>query len=209
MARDPYRYSAALFDYVSGPLNITLKPVRQKLAPPIQGMQVLDVGCGTGSDLELYHQGGCKVHGVDLSTSMLKVARRKFGESAELWLADAAHIPYQNESFDLVLCTHTLHEIPPEHRSSVVREMIRVVKNNGRLLITDFDSGPYSFPMGWINYTVIFILEIIAGREHFNNGQDFIKRGGLKGLIEPFQLKIEGSIVFSGGNVVFLLLSKD
>ena len=83
MELDPYRNFAGLYDYVTGPLNISLKRVRMKLAPPFQGMNVLDVGCGTGSDLELYHQEGCNVSGVDLSPSMLKEARRKFGESAD------------------------------------------------------------------------------------------------------------------------------
>ncbi len=206
MELDPYRKFAGLYDYVTGPLNISLKRVRMKLAPPFQGMNVLDVGCGTGSDLELYHREGCNVYGVDLSPSMLKVARRKFGESADLKLCDAAQLPFQNESFDLVLSTYTLHEMPHGHRSAVIREMIRVVKKDGRILLTDFSPRPYSFPIGWIHRTSILIFETIAGREHFNNGLDFLNRGGLLELIQPYQLDIESATMVGGGTTAFFLL---
>ena len=207
MELDPYRNFAELYDFVMGPLNISIKRVRIKLAPPIQGMKVLDVGCGTGSDLELYHQAGCNVYGIDLSPAMLKVARRKFGESADLKLCDAAQLPFQNESFDLVLSTFTLHEMHHEHRSAVVQEMIRVVKRNGRLLLTDFFKGPYSFPIGWISRTIILLGEIVAGREHFNNGRDFLNRGGILELIKPYQLRIVRTTIFSDGTSAFYLLS--
>lgn len=171
MDTDPYRNSAALYDFVVGPLNIFIKRVRMKLAPPMQGMKVLDVGCGTGSDLALYCQAGCNGYGVDLSPAMLKVARKKLGDSADLRLCDAAKMPFQDEFFDLILSTYTLHEMPYENRSAVIREMIRVVKRDGRLLLTDFLPGPFPFPVGWMNRLLILILELMAGREHLNNGR--------------------------------------
>jgi len=207
MRADPYRNCAPLYDFVIGPLNVVLKRVRMKLAPPIQGMKVLDVGCGTGADLELYSQAGCDVYGVDISPAMLKVARKKFGDSVDLRLCDAAQIPFQEKFFDLVLSTYTLHAIPYEKRSSVIREMIRVVKENGRLLLSDFRPGPYHFPEGWISRAIIIILELMAGHEHFNNGRDFLRRGGLQELIEPYHLIIEKINTVRGGNIAFFLLS--
>jgi SAM-dependent methyltransferase len=116
-------------------------------------------------------------------------------------------MPFQDESFDLVLSTYTLHEIPHEHRSSVVHEMIRVVKLDGLLLLTDFLPGPYRFPAGWMNRALILILEIGAGREHLNRGRDFLRRGGLERLIELFRLTTEGAIRTGAGNIGFFLLS--
>jgi len=206
MELDPYRNLADLYDPLMGPLNISIRRVRIKLAPPIRGMKVLDVGCGTGSDLELYHQAGCNVYGVDLSPAMLKLARRKFGESVDLRLCDAAKLTFQDETFDLVLSTFTLHEMHHEHRSAVVQEMIRVVKRSGQLLLTDFSPGPYSFPVGWINRAIILLGEIIAGREHLNNGRDFLTRGGLLELIKPYPLRIERTTILTGGHIAFFLL---
>lgn len=209
MASDPYRNSAALYDHIAGRLSSLLNRTRMRLVPPIKGMRVLDVGCGTGSDLELYHQAECSVHGIDLSPAMLKVARRKFGASADLHLCDAAEMPFQEESFDLVLTTYTLHEMHHEHRPAVVQEMIRVSKKDGRLLLIDFLPGPFSFPGGWFIRSFILILEIMAGREHFNNGRDFLRRGGMQTLIEPAQLIIENTINLGAGNIGFFLLSNN
>jgi ubiquinone/menaquinone biosynthesis C-methylase UbiE len=206
MPPDPYQYSAPLYDHVIGTLNITIKPVRMRLAPPNPGMKVLDVGCGTGSDLELYHRAGCKVYGIDLSPAMLAVARKKFGHSAHLFLTDGAQLPFDNRYFDLILSTYTLHEIPPQVRSSVLHEMIRVLKKNGRILLTDFSPGPYYFPLGWINWSIITILEVLAGQEHFLNGRDFLKGSGLTGLIKGLPVNKEHTITISGGAIDFLLV---
>jgi demethylmenaquinone methyltransferase/2-methoxy-6-polyprenyl-1,4-benzoquinol methylase len=172
-------------------------------------MKVLDVGCGTGSDLELYHQGGCEVYGVDLSPSMVKVAQKKFGGDADLRVCDASQMPYEDETFDLVLTTLTLHEMSPELCLDVLREMIRVVKQDGRLLLTDFAPKPFDFPIGWLYRFGNLIFEVIAGREHLLNGINFLNRGGLKGLIETFPLRIDRSKVIGAGTIDFLLLSKE
>lgn len=110
MRKDPYRNYATLYNFFVGPLNAVLKRERMKLAPPIQGMKVLDVGCGTGSDLELYGQAGCEVYGVDLSPAMLKVAQAKLRDSADLRLCDAAQLPFQENFFDLVLSMYTFQD---------------------------------------------------------------------------------------------------
>ena len=91
---------------------------------------MLDVGCGTGADLELYSRVGCDVYGVDMSPAMLRAARRRLGDRADLCLCSAAQLPFKDKFFDLVLSTYTLHEIAYEDRSSVILEMMRVVKSD-------------------------------------------------------------------------------
>ena len=207
MDSDPYRHSAAFYDTFAGRLSIYLKPARMMLAPPIRGMNVLDVGCGTGADLELYHRAGCHIHGVDLSPAMIEVARRKFKGSADFHLCDAVNMPFQDGFFDLVLSTYTLHEMNHQHRPTVLREMMRVVKKDGRLLLIDFLPGPFPFPGGWMIRMFILILEFMAGRDHFNNGRDFLRRDGLLGLIQPAQLKIDSTMSQGAGNIGCFLLS--
>ncbi len=206
MPKDPYRKFVAIYDLVIGPTNFIIKKSRLNLVPPIPGMKVLDVGCGTGADLKSYGEAGCEMYGIDLSPSMLERAQIKFGGSADLRLCDAAHTPFQDRFFDLVLSTYTLHEIPYKKRSSVINEMIRVVKDDGNLLLTDFHTGPIRFPGGWIDKTFITFLEILAGREHFLNGHDFLARGGLQGLINLHRLNVESKRIISGGNVALFLL---
>ena len=207
MRSDPYRSTAALYDYCAGALGSSLSRTRMRLAPPIPGMKVLDVGCGTGADLQLYSQAGCTVYGVDLSPAMLKVAQKKLGDSATLRLCNAAQIPFPDEFFDLVLATYVLHEMPSENRPLAIREMMRVLKQDGRLLLMDFRPGPYRFPNGWISRALTLILEFVAGREHLRNGRAFLESGGLRELLSHYSLKTERSAIVNHGNVELLLLA--
>jgi ubiquinone/menaquinone biosynthesis C-methylase UbiE len=207
MPKDPYRKFVPIYDLVIGSTNSIIKRIRLNLAPPIPGMKVLDVGCGTGADLKPYGEAGCEMYGIDLSPSMLGRARNKFGRSADLRLGDAAHMPFQDRFFDLVLSSYTLHEMPNNRRSSVINEMVRVVKNDGSLLLTDFHTGSIRFPDGWIGKAFITFLEILGGREHLLNGRDFLASGGLQGLIEPFRFNVDKKKIFGGGNIALFLLS--
>jgi ubiquinone/menaquinone biosynthesis C-methylase UbiE len=208
MEKDPHKYVAPLYDLFMGPLTSTFDPIHQEFSPPQPGMMVLDVGCGTGSDLKQYHEGGCKIHGVDLSPGMIKVARKKYGDTVDFRVCDGAEKPYQDETFDLILAVITFHEMSQQTREGVLKEMIRLLKNDGNIIMTDFSPRPYTFPLGWFNRMLILSLEFLAGKEHLNNGLEFLKLGGLPGLIEPYPIKIERSVLINGGHIAFLLLSK-
>jgi ubiquinone/menaquinone biosynthesis C-methylase UbiE len=207
MAKDPYRNSAKLYDLFVGTLNTALKRERRRLAPPAPGKRVLDIGCGTGADLGLYRRSGCEVAGVDLSPAMLAVARRRLGDSADLRMCSGKMLSFPDCSFDLVLATYLLHELPSEDRPAVIREMMRVVKREGRILLTDYLPGPFRFPLGWINAMVIYIFERAAGRTHFENGRDFLRRGGLTGLVRRSGLRVVVQKPVGGGAIGFSLLS--
>lgn len=72
------------------------------LLKPTKGQSLLDVGCGTGNHLLLFRQMGLEVAGVDPSEAMLRVARDKLGHTAELHLAWAEELPFDDNSFDIV-----------------------------------------------------------------------------------------------------------
>ena len=116
MYKDPYRSVAGIYDRLFESMNEGLRMVGFRLYRPKDGMHILDVGCGTGSHLELYQRFKCHFYGLDLSASMLGVAREKLGDSAQLVEADASEMPYKNEKFDLILCMLSLHEMSPEAR---------------------------------------------------------------------------------------------
>ena len=199
---DPYRRTARYYDTLVERPNAVMRKISLAMVPPEEGMTVLEVGCGTGANLVLYQRGGCDVSGVDLSPSMLEVARAKLGETADLRLCDAADMPYRDDSFDLVVAFLTLHEMPPEVREAVMDEMLRVAGQDGRLLLLDFHPGPLRFPRGWLFKSGIVLLELSAGREHFRNYRDFLARRGVRGLIAKRSLAVGVEKVLSGGNVL-------
>jgi len=206
---DPYAKKAKGYDAFVEPFVRTLRVIGMNMFPPDKGMSVLDVGCGTGTLLELYQKTGCTVVGIDSSPSMLEIARVKLTKGAELHLGDASNLPFPDESFDLTLAMFILHETPAPMRSSVINEAKRVTKRHGRFLAIEYHPGPVRFPWGWLYKIVTFLLELLAGREHFRNYRDFMVTGGLQPLIAENGLTIDKKKIVGGGTAGLYLLRCD
>ncbi len=102
-----------------------------KLGELAVGQRVLEVGCGTGSHLEVFLRKGLTAIGVDISPPMLRVARQKLGKKARVCLGDAENLPFKGKSFDCVALITTLEFIPDPDRA--VREALRV--SRGKVLL--------------------------------------------------------------------------
>ena len=174
--------------------------------PPEKNMKVLDVGCGTGVHLDIYRRSGCKLYGIDNSPSMLDVARIRLGVDAELRLADATKMPYESNTFDLIVCMLVLHEMDQRMRMSVIAEMKRVLKTEGRILLIDYHAGPARPLKGWLTKPIIFLSEMAAGRRHFRNYRHFISIHGLPGLIGESRLTEEQKKVVAGGTLALYVV---
>ncbi len=203
--KDAYRRIAPVYDRLFDNLNQGLRLAGMRLFRPAKGMRVLDVGCGTGSHLDLYRRYQCQLHGIDLSPAMLALARRRLGAAARLELGDATCMPYPGRQFDLILSMLSLHEMAPPTRAGVLAEMQRVLKDDGRLLLIDFHPGPYQPLQGWISKAIIFASELAAGREHFKNYRRFMAAKGLAPLVARSGLEVEKQRVLAGGAFAILL----
>jgi ubiquinone/menaquinone biosynthesis C-methylase UbiE len=207
MKVDPYKKSANKYDSFVEPFNRALRQIGLRLHPPTAGMKVLDVGCGTGTTLQLYQKAGCIVSGIDSSPAMLKIAQEKLNNRAELFLGDASEMQYSDDTFDLAIGMLTLHEMPENVRTKVLMEMVRVVKKDGSILIIDFHPGSIRFPKGWFYKAIIYFFEIAAGVEHFKNFRKFIACNGIPGLIESQSLKLEKIKIVGGGSLGIYVVS--
>jgi len=201
MKKDPYKTLSRYYDSFVEPSNKVLRKILYRLYPPEQGMHVLEVGCGTGTNLQIYHNAGCEIFGIDLSPSMLAQARDKLPGNSNLSVGDASNMHYESDQFDIVIGMLTLHEMAGKIRTPVFAEMKRVVKSNGRILLVDFHPGPIEFPKGWISKFVISFFELTAGFTHFINYRSFLKAEGLQTLIRSQNLIIEKEKIVSGGNI--------
>ena len=208
MAGDPYRRLAGIYDTFTEPFNAGLRQMALRMIPPQPGMRVLEVGCGTGTNIQKYSQAGCEVFGIDLSPAMLAEAQRKLGPEVGLHRADATGLPYAGGVFDLVIAMLTLHEMPNASRPGVLNEMQRVLRTDGQLLLIDFLPGSLRFPKGYGIRLFIRMIERIAGREHYRNYRDFMARGGLAPLITECRLQITREKIVSGGNLTLLQVRK-
>lgn len=101
-----------------------------------KGKEVLEVGCGTGSDLLRFAQAGAYVTGIDLSPKSVFLARerlRLYGCEGVAIEADGESIPYKDNSFDLIYSWGVLHHTP--NTESVIREIYRVTKSGGKICV--------------------------------------------------------------------------
>lgn len=124
MKRDAYQLHAKFYDMVYEPAAKRLREAGAKLCRPRENLAILDVGCGTGTQLLLYRMEGCRLFGIDSSPAMLERAKAKLGDLAELLLMDASHMSFADGSFDLVTVVLTLHEMAAPVWTDVVRECL-------------------------------------------------------------------------------------
>jgi ubiquinone/menaquinone biosynthesis C-methylase UbiE len=144
-------HSARLYDMqvevlFSGAANAmrrqALVPMADELAGRDQRRVVYaDVACGTGSFLVDMRKAFPRLpaFAIDLSEAYLREAGRRFGRRPRLQpvLAKAEALPLADASLDLATCVYLFHELPPEVRGEVAREIARVVKPGGLLVLVD------------------------------------------------------------------------
>jgi cytosine/adenosine deaminase-related metal-dependent hydrolase/SAM-dependent methyltransferase len=107
-----------------------------RLLPPVQGRDVLDLGCGTGRWLEkLAAQSPQSLTGLDASPEMLAHAEGKLAARATLLLADCHAPPVAPRSADLILCSFVLsymQELVP-----MIEQIRRIARSDSNVFVTD------------------------------------------------------------------------
>ena len=129
----------------------TADVMRRQIIPPItrlvrerggaEHVKLLDVACGTGRTLHQLSRAhpAMRLSGVDLSPAYIRLARKRLADVDELTLAveNAEQLPWADATFDVVTSVYLFHELPRNARRNVVREMLRVLRPGGLLVIED------------------------------------------------------------------------
>ncbi len=95
-----------------------------------QGGCVLDVGCGSGRDAAYFESRGLEVAGVDLSASLLTIAR-KVASCAEFYEMDMRRLTFPDNSYDGIWCCAALLHLKHEEILPVVKSFYRILKAGG------------------------------------------------------------------------------
>jgi len=118
-----------------------------KMSSLVEGERVLDICCGTGDLVMRLAKQSDLVVGLDMNSPMLKVALNQLQKSntnsANLFQADALSLPFNDSSFDLVTIAYGLRNLS-DHQHGL-REISRILKPRGRVLILDFGKPPNRF----------------------------------------------------------------
>lgn len=106
-------------------LESFLRPITEKIRNPRSAIRILDVGCGTGANIEMLSQFG-EAEGVDVSDDALEFCRRK-GLKAQKGLAET--LPFADETFDLTTALDVVEHLDDDVVG--LKEMFRVTKRGG------------------------------------------------------------------------------
>jgi ubiquinone/menaquinone biosynthesis C-methylase UbiE len=125
-----------------------LRRMTVNLAQVKPGDCVLEIGCATGTlSIEAKRQAGPtgKVFGIDIIPGMIEVSRDK-ASKAELaitfQLGSIENLPFPDVNFDVVMCSFMIFHMSEKVRSKGIKEIFRVLKPNGRLMVLDLALPP-------------------------------------------------------------------
>lgn len=124
-----------------------------------RGKRLLEIGVGLGTDFVRFVRAGAAATGVDLTEHAVALVRRRLeleGLDAEVRVADAESLPFEDASFDRVYSWGVLHHTPDTARA--VREAIRVVRPGGELCVMLYARH------SWVAYGMWVRHALLAGR---------------------------------------------
>jgi len=110
-----------------------------------EGKIAADIGAGTGFVTEGLIQKGLQVIAVDQSEAMMEEMRKKFAgvEGIDYRLGEAEKLPIPEETVDYAFANMYLHHV--EFPLKAIKEMVRILKPGGKLVITDMDEHTFEF----------------------------------------------------------------
>ncbi|MEP6811358.1 MAG: class I SAM-dependent methyltransferase [Actinomycetota bacterium] len=100
----------------------------------IRGLRVLEIGCGPGAFARYLVEQGADVTAADFSPAAVELTDGLIAGRGRSLVADIQNIPFEDESFDLVVSLETLEHVPDPDRG--LAELVRVTRRGGRLIVT-------------------------------------------------------------------------
>lgn len=152
---------------------------------------IIDVGCGTGRFSFFVADYVKKIAAIDLSKKNIDKANKTLSKIPNTKISfhhsRLSDLISQNLHFDYALMTYVIHEVNPDDRIKLLKEMSQIAD---QIII-----GDYYVPVkkGFWNL-LNEIVEYLAGKEHYANYKHFVSNGGLHSLLKEAGLKIVDEI---------------
>lgn len=196
-------YDGWFYDRIIAPNQDRIFREIKKVIKP--NSTVIDVGCGTGRFSFSAADKVNSVVGIDLSSKNIATANQTLQNNQNNKISflhtNLANLISQNHHFDYAVMTYVIHEVNPDERIALLKEMSQIAD---KIII-----GDYIVPVNkgfWSTLNVI--VEYLAGKEHYTNFKDFIANDGLIRLAEDAGLKILSEIKDKPITSQLLVLSK-
>ncbi|MCR5771395.1 MAG: methyltransferase domain-containing protein [Butyrivibrio sp.] len=143
---------------------------------------LLDCGCGTGPMISILHEKDPNKHytGLDITPRMIEVGKSKHLSNTEFIVGDCENLPFEDNSFDVVICTNSFHHYPnPQKFFDSVQ---RVLRPGGRLVLQDY-TAPKAV-LWLMNHTEMPISNFLGhgdvAARSLDEIQEFCDKSGLK-----------------------------
>lgn len=110
------------------------------------GKDVLEIGCGIGTDGLQFARGGANYTGIDLSPQAVKIAKERFSlfrVKGKIEVANAEELPFEESSFDHVYSFGVIHHSP--HTERIVEEIYRVLRPGGTVCIMVYNKSSINY----------------------------------------------------------------
>jgi len=149
-------------------------------------MRILDVGCGDGL-VDVFLEKtfpSFSINAIDVSADSIALAKEKQLHNTVFSQFDGLHIPFDDNSFDLILLASVLHHINFELHDSFISEVIRVLKPGGRIYV--FEHNPKNPFTRHIVRTCVFDKDARLLRASY--AQQLLKENGCSNLLCHFIL---------------------
>ena len=118
-------------------------PFTAKQLPTTENCHILDLGCGTGLELEEYYplNPSAKITGVDLSQGMLSALKKKFADKdITLICGSYFDVPFGMSLFDSAVSVESLHHFTKAEKVPLYAKLHRALKDGGYFVLTDYFS---------------------------------------------------------------------
>ena len=130
-----------------------------------KGKEVLEIGCGLGTDLLQFARAGAQVTGIDLTPRSIELTSQRFelyGAKGHFEIGDAENLSFVDETFDLVYSHGVLHHSPNTQRA--VDEIYRVLKPLGKTIVMLYHKNSYNY---WVNIRILRGIAFALLRHEF------------------------------------------
>jgi len=129
---------------------------------PKRGERILDLAAGTASSSASLAGSGAQVVAADFSPGMLAEGRRRHGHLPNITFveADATDLPFADDEFDAVTMSYGLRNVQDPKKA--LRELLRVTKPGGRMVINEFSTPPGRFFRGFYTFYNAQVLPRVA-----------------------------------------------
>lgn len=123
-------------------------PFSASMLPQHKNARILDLGCGTGLELNYYFElnPAPKLTCIDLACGMLERLKEKFyGKQIECILGSYFDVPFDEDVYDAVISVESLHHFTKEEKIPLYKKIRECLKDTGYFILTDYFADTYEF----------------------------------------------------------------